>query len=236
MTPAALAVLLKAPVAGAVKTRLAAEIGAEKARQVYRQLVERQVRALPGGHRTVIYFDPPDAEPEMRAWLGPLAETPLAFHPQCAGDLGARLTEAFDHAFRDAGTEKVIALGGDCPALDSALLREADAALNHADVVIGPALDGGYYLIGLRAPQPVLFKDIAWSTAVVLEQTRHRIRTCGLLAIELSVASDVDDLAGWRRAVAQGWLPADSGSIGAPSLGEDEVGKLIHRDVRPVSV
>jgi rSAM/selenodomain-associated transferase 1 len=206
MTPVALALMLKAPTAGAVKTRLAIETGAAKACEIYRRLVERQVRALPGDFPTIVYFDPPNAESAMRAWLQPLADGPLAFQPQCAGDLGARLAAAFAHAFHHTQAAKVIALGGDCPALDAVLLRSAAVALDRTDVVVGPASDGGYYLLGLRAPQAALFEGVAWSTAAVLEQTRRRIRTGGLSAIELAVADDVDDLAGWRRAVAQGWL------------------------------
>ncbi|MBI2517907.1 MAG: TIGR04282 family arsenosugar biosynthesis glycosyltransferase [Opitutae bacterium] len=202
----ALALLLKAPVAGAVKTRLAAEIGAAKACAIYRQLVERQIGALPGEHRSVVYYDPPEAGPAMRAWLAPLAHAPLDFQPQCAGDLGARLADAFADAFRHHGARKVIALGGDCPSLDAALLRSADRALAQADVVLGPATDGGYYLIGLRAPQPGLFAGIAWSTASVLGQTREHIRRGGLSLAELPMADDVDTLTDWHRAVAQGLL------------------------------
>lgn len=203
-----IALMLKAPAPGAVKTRLATEVGATQACIIYRRLVERQVRALPSEHKAIVCHDPPEAGPTMRSWLTPLSEVRLDFQPQCSGDLGARLADAFACAFRHHGTRKVIAIGGDCPTLDAARLRSADSALAQADVVIGPATDGGYYLIGLRAPQPELFEGIIWSTPAVLEQTRLRIRRGGLSLVELPMADDVDTLADWRRIEAQGILPA----------------------------
>lgn len=207
MTPT-LALLLKAPRPGSVKTRLAAEVGAARATEIYRQLAERQLRACPAGWRTVVHFDPPDAEPEMRAWLAPRrAPGPSwEFRPQPAGDLGVRINAAFAEGFA-VGAPGVIAVGGDCPALDETRLGEAAVALLHADAVIGPALDGGYYLLGLRAPCPAAFHGIAWSTPAVLAQTRERLRAVARRIVELPPLEDIDDAASWNRALIAGHLP-----------------------------
>lgn len=207
MSSVRLAVMLKAPVAGTVKTRLAAEIGAERACAVHRQLAERQLRSLPPEIHATVYCDPPGAVPAIRAWLEPFAAGPVDFRPQCGGDLGARLVAAFAHAFSETGRAKVIALGGDCPALAAGRLRAAADALESNEVVIGPAADGGYYLIGLRRPCPELFADIDWGSSAVLAQTRSRIAALRLKTTELPVAHDVDDRSGWMRALAAGLLP-----------------------------
>ena len=208
-----LVLMLKAPRVGAVKTRLAATIGAIHAAVVYRQLAERQLRALPTGWPVTVCFDPPEATVEMRRWIEPMrvANQPREFRPQVAGDLGTRLAAAFAAEFA-AGAPAVLALGGDCPALDTALLDRAATALAHpdTDAILGPAADGGYYLIGLRAPRPELFANIAWSTPTVLAETRARLRTARLRTIELPVLHDLDDAHDWHRAVTAGLLPADS--------------------------
>jgi rSAM/selenodomain-associated transferase 1 len=193
--------MLKAPRIGLVKTRLAREIGAESAAIVYRRLAEHQIACLPRDWALEIHFAPLDAETEMRNWLG----AAHSYHPQLGHDLGDRLIHATAAAFaRGAGA--VIVIGGDCPGLDEALLREAAHSLQSADVVIGPALDGGYYLIGLRRPEPALFAGIPWSTPGVFDATIDRIRQRGLSQVTLPAREDVDDLPSWHR--RQSLLPA----------------------------
>jgi 5-methylthioribose kinase len=202
--PPTVILMLKAPVAGAVKTRLAATLGAAEAVVIYRGLVERQVRALPAGWPATVHYDPPGAGAWMRRWLGPLraGRTGLRFSSQCAGDLGQRLTLAFAREFA-RGAEAVVAVGGDCPGLDAAGLRAAAVALRTADAVLGPAADGGYYLLGLRRPAPSLFVGVDWSTPKVLVQTCARLRAAGLTWAELTVREDIDDAAGWARWLAR---------------------------------
>jgi rSAM/selenodomain-associated transferase 1 len=193
-----LALLLKAPRPGTVKTRLAATLGEAEAGRIYRWLVERQVTALPPGWPASVHFDPPAARREMELWLDPL-HPGLEYQPQGGGDLGARLTRAFAVEFA-RGAPAVLAIGGDCPGLDRAILQTAGAALANVDVVLGPAADGGYYLIGLKAPQPALFSGIPWSTPDVLSRTLAALRREQLTTLELPVLEDVDDAAGWLRA------------------------------------
>lgn len=193
--PPVVLLFLKAPREGFVKTRLAAEIGAAEATRVYRRLAERQFAAVPADWPVEVWFAPADAEAEMRAWLG---ARPV-LHAQPDGDLGARLTRAVDNAFA-RGASGVLVVGGDCPELDEETLREASAALvGGRELVLGPATDGGYYLIGLARPMPRVFADIPWSTADVLSATLHRASECGVVAALLLAKDDVDTLADLRR-------------------------------------
>ena len=186
--------MLKAPRAGEVKTRLARDVGARAAAAIYRRLVERQMSMIPAEWPTEVHFAPAHAANEIQDWLG----TRPSYYPQCGDDLGDRLIHAIAGAFaRKAGA--VIVIGGDCPGLDDSTLREASKALACVDVVLGPAVDGGYYLIGLRQPQPDLFRGITWSSSSVFESTRSRIGEAGLSHATLGLKEDVDDLASWRR-------------------------------------
>ena len=194
------AILLKAPTAGAVKTRLAATVGTREAARIYRLLAERQLRAVPADWSAAVHYAPAGSAAEMRRWLAPL-RADLRFTPQSDGNLGRRIAAAFAAEFA-RGACGVIAVGGDCPRLDESVLREARRALATVDVVLGPATDGGYYLIGLRQPRANLFAGVAWSTPEVLPQTRAKILAESLSVAELRQLDDVDDEAGWHRAVA----------------------------------
>lgn len=200
-----LVLMVKAPTAGAVKTRLASSVGALRATAIYRALVERQLLAVPATWPVVVCFDPPEREAAMRTWLMSFREAGVVFSAQTTGDLGQRLSAATADAF-EAEAEAVILIGGDCPYLTGAILEAAAVTLAATDVVLGPASDGGYYLIGLRRPEPALFSGIAWSSPQVLAQTRARCMAAGLSVREVAELEDVDDEASWRRAVAAGVL------------------------------
>lgn len=200
MMPSRIALLLKAPRRGGVKTRLAATLGEMEALVIYRRLAERQLAALPRGWPVTVHHAPAEAGPEMQRWLDQHHDG-LDYQPQCPGDLGARLAAAFAAEFA-CGAPAVLAIGGDCPGLDAPILHQAARALEHADVVLGPARDGGYYLIGLKQPQAGLFSRIDWSTTAVLEQTRAHIHASRLSLAELPLLEDVDDEASWRRAMS----------------------------------
>jgi rSAM/selenodomain-associated transferase 1 len=181
-----LAVFLKAPRLGTVKTRLAAEVGDRHALRLYRVLAARTLAAArEAGLEPSVWFSPADAGAEMRHWLG---ETTL-LRPQASGDLGARLAVAAQAVEAGRGW---LAIGADCPRLDASLLAEAAAALAASAVVLGPTVDGGYYLIGGRAPMPDVFSGMPWSTGALLDATRARLAGAGITWHELRTLRDVD--------------------------------------------
>lgn len=197
MNPTVL-IFLKAPVAGRVKTRLAADLGDAEAVRIYCWLTERQLAAVPAGWPVEVHFTPAGAEPLMRSWLGQKAGR--TYHPQVEGELGTRLAAATAAALA-RGAEAVCLVGGDCAELDAPRLRAAATALDAHDAVLGPAADGGFYLLAMKALPAGLFDGIAWSTAVVAEQTRARLRAAGCRWHELPVLRDVDTAEDWRRVV-----------------------------------
>jgi uncharacterized protein len=192
VTPA-VAVFLKAPRAGGVKTRLAAEIGDRQALRLYRVMASRALAAVRDAElEATIWFAPLDAGTEMRHWLGEQWD----LRPQASGDLGARLAAAEHAVARGRGW---LAIGGDCPRLDAELLGVAAAVVARDEVALGPSEDGGYYLIGGRTPlPPALFVGIPWSTSSVLAETRARLARAGIAWRELPTLRDVDTAADAR--------------------------------------
>jgi rSAM/selenodomain-associated transferase 1 len=191
MTPA-IAIFLKAPRLGQVKTRLAAEIGERHALRLYRLLAARTLAAVrESGLDGSVWFAPADAGPELRYWLG----DGWVLRPQASGDLGARLA-ASAHAVEPG--RGWIALGGDCPGITADLLHEARVIVERGEIAIGPTRDGGYYLIGGRTPLPDLFTAMPWSTARVLPETRVRLARLGVAWRELTLLRDVDTAADAR--------------------------------------
>jgi hypothetical protein len=191
MSTNALVVFVKHPSPGAVKTRLAAAVGPEAAARLYRRIAERVLEATTpreGEYERLVFFDPPEALAEMRAWL-----PGVRLLAQAAGDLGARMADAFARAFL-RGAERVVLVGTDAPAVARERVMEALSALDAADVVIGPAEDGGYYLLALREPRPGLFAGVAWSTRSVRAQTLARAAAASLSVRELAPLRDVDTL------------------------------------------
>ena len=192
-----LLIFARPPELGRVKTRLAAGIGAAAALAVYQELlaITRAAAAgLPTVAKAVWLVEAAAPAAPDDGWQG----YPQQVQP--AGDLGQRMQHAFAAAFA-AGAGRVVIIGTDCPDLTTELLTGAFAQLAHADVVIGPATDGGYYLLGLRRPQPALFEGKAWSTAAVLPATLADARRLGLTVALLPALRDVDtaaDLAAWK--------------------------------------
>lgn len=153
----------------------------------------------------------------------------IRYAPQQGNDLGERLHHAIESAFQQAA-DQVIIIGSDCPQLDADVLAEANQQLKHHDVVVGPAEDGGYYLIGLKSPEQTLFQDIPWGTSEVLTQTLQKTGSLGLNRKLLASLSDVDypeDLVACRQwpAIVDGILPKcvpGRLSIVIPTLNEAE--------------
>jgi len=233
----ALGVFAKYPEPGRVKTRLIPALGAEGAAALHDSMVRHtldRVRELLHRHDIETQIWTAGAEPEAFAHR---FGTPIPCRPQHDGDLGQRMLAAFRHMLR--GANAAVVIGTDCPDVSSGLLRTAFDALTHHDLVLGPARDGGYYLIGLRRPAPDLFEDMAWSTASVLSQTLERAATLGLSVRLLPTLSDVDepsDLSVWER-VHAAMVPAGeppSLSVIVPTLNEqDRIGGLIDAVRRP---
>ena len=185
-----LLVFVKAPRAGAVKTRLAAALGAGPAAALYRAMAAEEIRrtAPRGDYDRVLVFDPPDARDEIASWLP--GET---LEPQQGADLGARLANAVQAAF-DAGARRVAVIGTDVPSCGHEHVASALRSLDDHDVALGPTHDGGYYLIALDRPRPALFQGIPWSTASVLPATAERAGVLGLTVLMLDPLRDVDTL------------------------------------------
>jgi rSAM/selenodomain-associated transferase 1 len=193
----AIVLFVKHPVPGRVKTRLAATIGAQRAAEIYRELVERTCGGLPERAELIVMFDPPDRGEEIAQWLRPLCGK-ARFLPQSGGDLGTRLEHAFADAFA-LQLEKVAIIGSDCVEVTSVIFDEAWQALEHHDCAIGPTEDGGYYLIALRRECPGLFRSITWSTEAVLAETLARANLLGLSVHVLPRLHDVDTEDDWHR-------------------------------------
>lgn len=185
--PVTIAILAKAPVPGFAKTRLIPALGAHGAAAFQERLIEDTVaRAREAVLGPIHLWAAPDAtHPAFHPFTG---DPSIALMPQPDGDLGRRMLAAAKNA------RPVLIIGTDCPALSSALLRDAaNVLLSGTDVVVVPAHDGGYVLIGMRTPQPALFENMRWSTPYVLEETRARIRALGIKATEFAPLWDVDE-------------------------------------------
>jgi hypothetical protein len=188
------AVLTKAPVPGLVKTRLIPAIGAHAAAVLQERLTERAVMtALAADIGPVTLWCAPDAT--HPTFLDLVARLRITLRPQPAGDLGVRMLAA-----SSPGNGSVLIIGSDCPALADTHLREAAAALrNGSDVVLIPADDGGYVLIGTRSAQPTLFAGISWGTGSVFTETHARVVEHRLVLTEQPALWDVDTEADLRR-------------------------------------
>jgi rSAM/selenodomain-associated transferase 1 len=191
LTCDSLIIFTRFPRPGKTKTRLAQVLGDEAAADCQRRMtghIVSQGREL-ARQRAVdlqIHYDGATAV-EMAAWLG----DDLSCCSQVAGDLGQRMAASFAQGF-DAGKSKIVLVGADCPGVSTAILTAAFDALAQADLVLGPALDGGYYLIGMRRPHPELFAGIDWGTARVLAQTIAGATRQKLIIRQLTSLHDID--------------------------------------------
>lgn len=207
--PSRLIVFTRYPRPGETKTRLIPALGEQGAADLQRQMTEHTMRGVgpltTAAQMRVELRYAGGSEEEMREWLGPA----LGYHPQGGGDLGMRMLRAFEDSFA-ASDERVVVIGSDCPGLRTEHLREGFAALARTDLVLGPASDGGYYLIGLRRScaeraLPALFSGIRWGSEQVLPATLRIAAAAGLLIDLLDILDDVDrpqDLAIWEREIS----------------------------------
>ena len=187
---ASISILAKAPIPGFAKTRLIPDIGAHAAAVLQERVTAHTVAtAREAGLGRITLWGAPDITHRSFRDLG------VDLKRQPEGDLGTRMLVTFSD-------RPTLVIGTDCPALTPAHLRNAAAALAAHDVVLIPAEDGGYVLIGARRPHPGLFEAMTWSVPSVLAETRTRIAALGLSAAELPTMWDVDsedDLARMER-------------------------------------
>lgn len=202
--PTSILVFLKSPVPGTVKTRLAKTIGASQATQIYKTLVISQLSRLPKNSQVEIHYAPSEANYSFRKWLGP----GFAYFPQVEGNLGDRMRTAISSAF-ERGAREVICIGADCPSLLQIHFEQTQDYLSNEkdDLVIGPANDGGYYMIGLRRNIVGLFDGVRWSSDHTLEDTLRNARKANLRVRLLETMNDIDTLQDLRLAIEEGHLP-----------------------------
>lgn len=187
-------VFLKAPVPGTVKTRLAMHIGGGRAAKLYRDWIGQvldSMQPLRGRAKIVGCFDGGGIE-AFHDWREHVDD----WHPQSNGDLGRRLADAFAYGHNLA--TRVLAIGTDCLEISAALCIDAFDMLDDFQVVLGPAVDGGYYLIGTNTDQPRLFDGIRWSCGHTLADQRRRCRELGLQLGELGELRDIDTWDDWQ--------------------------------------
>jgi hypothetical protein len=188
----ALIIFLRPPELGKVKTRLAATLGPEKALAIYLHLCQSTLRAAeqyPGP----CYLFYVDHLPEKSDWQGKKFTAGV----QKTGNLGVRMSDAFETVLAKHGAALII--GTDCPGLDAAILMAAAENLKTHDAVIGPAEDGGYYLLGLKKTHLSLFENMPWSTDEVCSLTQARLGDLGWTYDLGPVLSDVDTEEDWLR-------------------------------------
>jgi uncharacterized protein len=186
----ALAVMTKAPRPGESKTRLVPPLTFEEAAALARALLMDQLNHLAefSGAKLFIAYTPADAASIVHA----LAPRPFSCFPQAGKDLGARMREAFRYLFAE-GFERVVLIGGDLPPIPAQTFDAAYAALSAGrDVVLGPSVDGGYYLVGMSRLVDDIFGGIHWSRADVLDRTLEKIRGAGLSYELLHLWHDID--------------------------------------------
>ena len=190
----ALVLFAKYPEPGKVKTRLAQTIGDQDAAKIYRYFVKHIIekhRVNQYNYKLLTAVYPEDKLQTFRQEFPRLNEYfPQALH----GHLGKKLSSAFNFLFNRKNYTKVIIIGTDSPALPNDYIPQALIALEKKDVVLGPATDGGYYLIGLKADQPELFQNIRWSSEHTLADTLAVIKRMRLEYQLLPIHYDVDTI------------------------------------------
>jgi len=220
---ARIAVFTKYPEGGKVKTRLAKDIGEDKAARLHKEMTEFALSNLwpliSQGHKLEVRFDGATLD-QMISWLG----DGLEYEQQGDGELGVRMARAIADGLKK-DKEPVIVVGSDCPEINAELVLEAIEACKHSDIVIGPAFDGGYYLIGMKNFEPDLFEHITWGSSTVFEETIRKAKKLGLSVCSLTLLKDVDrfgDIEIFDKAKRKiGWKGLPCISVIIPTLNEE---------------
>lgn len=188
---AGLVVFLRLPEKGKVKTRLAATLGEEAALEIYKKLVSITLDIVIRSEipTYLFYTDglPPASTRDAR----------FSYHIQADGDLGSRMADAL--SFVLSLHQKALIIGSDCPGLTPEILDAGYRSLDEKDIVLGPADDGGYYLLGCSELHPAVFANIKWSTSSVLDQTIEKIKEANLSYCLLEKLHDIDTAEDWNR-------------------------------------
>lgn len=186
-----LIIFIKYPQVGFVKTRLAKDIGKRKAASLYRLSVEAVIKRTESRvFQRIIFYTPREKEEEVRSWLGGFN---LEMYPQEGNNLGQKLMRAFDFVFKK-GAVKTIIIGSDSPEIENKIIISAFKNLKNKHCVIGPSLDGGYYLLGLSRFYKEIFQRIDWGTGRVFKQTLKALNRLQLKVSCLGKLSDIDTL------------------------------------------
>ncbi len=183
----AVIIFVKTPVLGKVKTRLAATIGDEKALDIYLQLLSHTLLSVKEIMADVFVYFSDTIDENIFEF-----ENIFFKKVQTGHNLGERMQHAFEEVF-DLWYDNIVIIGTDCSGIDLNLLDESFEVLDNADVVIGPAADGGYYLLGMKKLYPKLFQNINWSTASVLSSTIDSCKVQNLTHLLLPILHDIDE-------------------------------------------
>ena len=181
-------VFAKAPIEGFCKTRLAKDIGDKQATAYHARMAEDTLSGLMGNHDVQLWCKP---SKEHSFFQEMKTKYPVSTFDQKGESLGIIMDNAAHMAFKD-NTTTIIQMGTDCPQLDQNYIEQALEALDKADIVIGPADDGGYVLLAQQKHYDDLYKDIEWGSSVVLEQLTGNIKAMGLSYTLLNTLRDVD--------------------------------------------
>jgi len=185
-----LIIFVKYPEAGFVKTRLAQSIGKERAASLYRLFVELLLKRISDiSFERFIFYTPAEKKEKLSSWLGGGSK----LFPQRGDNLGQRLSNAVQFAFAK-GACGVVIVGTDIPLLDKEVILTAFKKLEDRQCVIGPSLDGGYYLLGLSHFDAKIFQNMNWGTDKVLNQTLEAVKHSRLTYSLLEERFDVDDI------------------------------------------
>lgn len=185
----------KYPDPGAVKVRLASNLGKELAANIYKILLEHIVQIICAGERECVLYCYPDTRHAFFRYCN--SKYPISLYKQEGSDLGIRMFNAIDTHLNDA--RHVVLVGSDCPELGSAYINKAFRLLGAGnDIVLGPANDGGYALIGANKINQSVFNDISWSTNKVLQQTQDKIKGLHWKSTCMPLVRDIDTFSDYR--------------------------------------
>lgn len=220
-TRPALVIFAKAPIPGQVKTRLCPPVTPDEAATLQGTLVLDVIEKSRTAERQMDRYlacSPSREHPFFKVMEG---RHGLRLLDQVGTDIGARMAGVFEELFR-AGYQSVVMVGTDVPALQAAVFLDALTLLGGHDLVLGPAEDGGYFLIGMKRPLPELFREIPWSTAEVRALTLTKAAALGLSVAQLPMSRDIDrvvDLLALAQMVPSGKGKGQAGPISSRTAG-----------------